>query len=70
MIRDSEALKRFEDDLARKESGDFFRNLRMVDSLHREAVGLGVSPRKDPMGGIEVALRIAKALNIVRKPAA
>jgi hypothetical protein len=40
-----------------------------VDSLHREAVQLGVSPRKNPMDGIEVVLRIAKALNLVRETA-
>lgn len=69
MIRDGEALRRFEDDLARGEKTDFARNLRLVDSLHREAVQLGVSPRKNPMDGIEVVLRIAKALNLVRKTA-
>jgi hypothetical protein len=67
MIRDAEALRRFEDDLARREKSDFDRILRLVDSLHREAVRLGVSPRRDPMEGIEVVLRIAKALNRVRK---
>ncbi len=70
MIRDAEALRRFEDGLARGEKPDFARNLRLVDSLHREAVQLGVSPRKNPMEGIEVVLRIAKALNLVRKTAA
>jgi len=69
MIRDAEALRRFEDDLARGEKSDFARTLRLVDSLHREAVRFGVSPRKDPMDGIEVVLRIAKALNLVRKTA-
>lgn len=69
MIRDAEALRRFEDDLARGEKTDFARNLRLVDSLYREAVRLGVSPRKNPMDGIEVVLRIAKTLNLVRKTA-
>jgi hypothetical protein len=69
MIRDAEALRQFEDDLARGEKTDFARNLRLVDALHREAVQLGVSPRKNPMDGIEVVLRIAKALNLVRKTA-
>jgi hypothetical protein len=69
MIRDAEALRRFEDDLARREKPDFARNLLLVDSLHREASRFGGSPRKNPMDGIEVALRIAKALNIVRKTA-
>ena len=67
MIRDVEALQRFEDDLARGEKPDFARNLRLVDSLYHEAVQFGVFPRKNPMDGIEVALRIAKALNLVRK---
>ena len=69
MIRDAEALRRFEDDLARGEKPDFARSLRLADSLHREAVQLGVSPRKNPMEGIEVVLRIAKALNLVRETA-
>jgi hypothetical protein len=67
MIRDVAALRRFEDDLARGEKPDFARNLRLVDSLYREAAQFGVFPRKDPMDGIEVVLRIAKALNRVRK---
>jgi hypothetical protein len=69
MIGDAEALRRFEDELARGEKADFARNLRLVDSLHREAALLGVSPRKNPMDGIEVVLRIAQALNLVRKAA-
>jgi len=69
MIRDAEARRRFEDDLARGGKSDFARALRLVDSLHRESVRFGVSPRKDPMDGIEVVLRIAKALNFVRKTA-
>lgn len=69
MIRDAEALRRFEDDLARGEKSDFALNLRLVESLHREAARLGVSPRKDPMDGIEVVLRVAKALNLVRETA-
>ena len=69
MIRDAEALRRFEDDLARREKTDFARNLRLVDSLHRETVRFGGSPRKNPMDGIEVVLRVAEVLNLVRKTA-
>jgi len=69
MIRDAEALQRFEDDLARGEKTDFASNLRLLESLHRQAIRLGVFPRKNPMDGIEVVLRIATTLNLVRKTA-
>jgi hypothetical protein len=65
MIKDDEVLRRFERDLIRKESVDISENFRIVEALYREAVALGVFPPKDPLEGIEVDIRVARAVNRV-----
>jgi transcriptional regulator with XRE-family HTH domain len=60
----SEFLK-FEHDFVREEKVDIVRNFRMVKALYKEAVALGIIPLKNPLDGIEVDLRIAKAVNRV-----
>ena len=55
----------FERDFLRKEKVDFKRNLQIADGLYREAVTLGIIPLNDPLEGIEVDLKIAKAVNRV-----
>ena len=42
---------------------DHARNLRLVDALLAEARALGVWPPADPLGGLDVDLRIARAVN-------
>ena len=60
----SELLK-FELDILRKEKVDIVRNLHIVEALYKEAVTLGIIPLKNPLDGIEVDLKIAKAVNRV-----
>jgi hypothetical protein len=62
--RRSELLK-FEFDFLREEKVDIVRNLHMVEALYKEAVTLGIIPLKNPLDGIEVDLKIAKAVNRV-----
>jgi transcriptional regulator with XRE-family HTH domain len=60
----SEFLK-FERGFVRGEKVDISRNFRIVDALHKEAVALGMIPLKNPLDGIEVDIKIAKAVNSV-----
>jgi transcriptional regulator with XRE-family HTH domain len=58
-------FSKFERRFLRGEKADIARNFRIVDALHKEAVALGIIPLKNPLDGIEVDLKIAKAVNRV-----
>jgi len=64
MITNPALVEAFEDAQARQDAPDFFRNIRLVDALYQEARALGVFPLKDPLDGIEVDIRLARALNV------
>ena len=68
MIRNSKLLEKFERDQIRKGEPDYFQNLRIFESLYEEAKPLGIFPLKDPSVGIEVDIKLARALN-VQEPA-
>jgi hypothetical protein len=68
MVTNSEKLRAFEDERIRIEKVDVERNFRIVDALYDEARTLGVLPPKDPLEGIEVKIRIARAVNYVQRP--
>ena len=63
MIKDEKALKEFENELKRREIADFDRNLKVFEALHREARQLGRFPGDNVLEGIEVDIKMAKALN-------
>ncbi len=69
MLTDKNArkLRAFEAGRARAEKVDVERNYRIIDALYEEAVMLGALPPKDPLDGIEVKIRIAKAVNSVQR---
>jgi hypothetical protein len=67
MIKNREALQRFEKELIRKEKVDIFKNFRLLEAMYKEAVLMGQFPPKDPLSGLEVDLKIAKAVNSVRE---
>ena len=56
-------------ELLRKEKLDIKRNFKIAEALYHEAVVLGILPSKKPLDGIEVDLRIARAINRVSKTA-
>ncbi len=60
-------FRRFEAELSRKEKVDIKKNFRIMDALYREARALGVFPLKEPLEGIDVDIKIAKAINRVSK---
>ena len=64
-LRKQSELLKFELDFLRKEKVDIVRNFHIVEALYKEAVTLGIIPLKNPLDGIEVDLKIAKAVNRV-----
>jgi hypothetical protein len=68
MIKNIEELQAFEAARTRAEKVDVEQNLRILDALYEEALMLGAFPPKDPLEGIEVKIRIAKAVNDVQSP--
>lgn len=64
MIRDFDAKRKFEDDLARREGRlDHSQALEIFTRLWEEGRELGVLPPADPMEGIETDITIARILN-------
>ena len=64
MIRDFDAKRKFEDNLARKEGPlDHSQALEIFTRLWEEGRALGVLPPTDPLEGIETDLTIARILN-------
>jgi hypothetical protein len=67
MVKNSQKLQAFEAARTRAEKVDVEQNLRILDALYEEALMLGALPPKDPLEGIEVKIRIAKAVNNVQR---
>jgi len=64
MIRRTAILDEFEREQVRKETPDFKRNLAIFEALYREALLLGALPPADPLEGIEVDFKLARALHV------
>jgi hypothetical protein len=64
MITNPALVEAFENAQVSRQAPDFLRNLRLVDALYQEARTLNIFPLKDPLDGIEVAIRLAQALNV------
>jgi len=67
MIKDRKRLQRFERELLKKGSPDYNKNLKIIESLLKEAIFLGALPSKNPLDGIEVKVKIARTINSVPK---
>jgi hypothetical protein len=67
MIKNSSRLNEFEDNYIRRNRPDVLRNLRLLDSLYKEARALSVFPLQDPLSGLEIDIKIAKVVNSVPK---
>jgi hypothetical protein len=66
VVKNTKKLQAFEAARIRAEKVDVEQNLRILDALYEEALMLGALPPKDPLEGIEVKIRIAKAVNCVQ----
>lgn len=64
MIRRPELVAQFEAEYERREPLDHRRNLAIFEALFQEARALGVLPGSDPLEGIDVDIRLARALNV------
>jgi hypothetical protein len=69
MIINCKKMRDFEKKLLKKEKINIKRNFMIVDALYKEAVTLGALPLKDPLEGIDIAIKIARVVNSVSKPA-
>lgn len=67
MVKNASKLKEFEDDSIRRKTPDIRQNLRLMDSLYKEARALFVFPLPDPLSGLETDIKIAKVINGVPK---
>jgi hypothetical protein len=67
MKKSSFRLKEFEDNYTRRNKPDVLHNLRLLDSLYKEAKALSVFPIQDPLSGLEIDIKIAKVVNSVPK---
>jgi len=67
MVKNTLKLQAFEAARIRAEKVDVEQNLRILDALYEEALMLGALPPKDPLDGIEVKIRVAKAVNNVQR---
>jgi hypothetical protein len=64
MIRDKAAWEAWERNYRRSKSADFFHNLRVFEGLYEEACDFGLFPLKEPLGGLDIKIRLAKAVNV------
>ena len=63
MIQNKRKLNRFYRKLMEEENISHIEALRIYEALHREAVSLGAINSDNILEGLEVDLRIAKAIN-------
>ena len=68
MIRNNE-FQQFEMEFLRRGKLDVVRNFQIEEALYQEAVSLGIIPLKNPLDGLEVDIKIARAINRVSKTA-
>ena len=61
--------QKFERDLAASEKLTLEQKYKILDGMYEEAVKLGCFSPADPLEGLDVDIRIAKAVNSVSKAA-
>jgi len=67
MIKNKAILQKFEEEMIKKEKVDILKNFHLVEDMYKEAVFLGAFPPRGSLSGIEVDIKIAKAVNSVSK---
>jgi hypothetical protein len=63
-MKDSEMLRKFEDEQIRASAPNYENGLQVFEALWREGVELGVLPLEDPLDGIEIDVRLAEMLRV------
>ncbi len=64
MLRNVPRLTEFEDQMIRNGAIDVARNFRLFEAMVMEARAVAALPLADPLEGIEVDVRLAKALHV------
>lgn len=67
MIKNGEAVRSMEKAILRKEKADLSKNIRILQALYKEAVFLGAFPPQDRLSGLDIDIKIARAINSVSK---
>jgi len=67
MIRNKRELEEFYHKIDAEEKLSYKEALRIYEALHKEAVSLGVISSENILEGIEVDLRIAKAMGRLKR---
>jgi hypothetical protein len=64
MVRDGDTLRRFEEDLIRRQPHRSFQEaLKLYEAMWKEGVTLGILPLSNPLDGIEADIELARVLN-------
>jgi len=63
MIRNNLRLSKFYRKLIEEENISYKEALSIYEALHKEAVSLGIINSKNILDGLEIDLRIARAIN-------
>jgi hypothetical protein len=66
MVKNTVLLRKFEREYVRTEKLNHGNAFKIAEALYKESIYLGRSFNQDPLAGIEVKIRIAKAVNHVR----
>ena len=64
MIKNPVRFRSWEEERLRKEKADYARNMRLYEAMHKEARSLGIFQRLDPLEGLDLKIRLAKAINV------
>lgn len=67
MVKNGDAVRRLEKSFLRNKKPDHAKNIRLVEAMYREAVVLGVFPPQDKLSGLDIDIKIARAINSVSK---
>ncbi|MBN1693823.1 hypothetical protein JW879_00300 [candidate division WOR-3 bacterium] len=65
MIKNPRILKEFEKKIKRKSKVDINKNFDIFEGLYKEALELGVLPRRNPLSDKETVKKIARIINSV-----
>lgn len=63
MVRNKVRLNKFEQKLIEKEKISYKKALLIYEALHKEAVSLGIANSKNILDGLEIDIKIARAIN-------
>ncbi len=64
MVKNKRILKQFESKKIKRKLS-YVQKLKIFDEMYKHAVASGQFPRKNPLEGINVKIKIAKAVNSV-----